>query len=72
MKKPQAGRAQSIYPQEKEQRWSRHIPVGVSRVVEWSFTYAIYCSLLFIIHIVPYLTVTTAVLESPIASNPLT
>lgn len=33
MKKPQAGRAQSIYPQEKEQRRSRHIPVGVSRVV---------------------------------------
>lgn len=56
MKKPQAGQAQSIYPREKEQRRSRHVPVGVSRVVEGSFTYAIYCSLLFIIHIVPHLT----------------
>lgn len=70
MKKPQQVKPRASVPGKKNKGGAG---TYLLEYLEWSFTYAFYCSLLFIIFTLSLISfVTTAVLESPIASNPLT
>ena len=70
MKKPQRVKPRASVPRKKNKGGAG---TCLLEYLDWSFTYAIDCSLLFIIFTLSLISpIITAVLEPPIASNPLT